>query len=57
MIERAAARGEIPMPSDPALVVELVVAPTHFRLLLSREPVDDRFADALAELVAACAER
>jgi AcrR family transcriptional regulator len=35
IVKRAAARGEIRTPTDPALVVELVIAPIYFRLLMS----------------------
>lgn len=55
IVKRAAARGEIRTPTDPALVVELVIAPIYFRLLMSGEPLNESFAQSLAELVAACA--
>jgi Tetracyclin repressor-like, C-terminal domain len=55
IVKRAAARGEIPTPTDPALVVELVIAPIYFRLLMSGEPLNESFAQSLAEMVAACA--
>jgi hypothetical protein len=33
-------------------VVEAVIAAIYFRLLLSREPIDDRFLRSIAELAA-----
>jgi AcrR family transcriptional regulator len=38
--ERAVARGELPPGSDPVVVVESVIAPLFFRLLLTAEPLD-----------------
>jgi AcrR family transcriptional regulator len=52
MVERAVARGEIPPPADPALVVEAMVAPIYFRLLMSGEELDGAFVERLAGLVA-----
>jgi AcrR family transcriptional regulator len=57
MVERAVARGEIPPQPDPRTVIESVVAPIHFRLLMSGEPLDDAFVSRLADLVAAGAAR
>jgi hypothetical protein len=55
MVERAAARGEIPPPHDPRLVIETMLAPIYFRLLMSGEPLDDAFLKRLAERVVASA--
>jgi AcrR family transcriptional regulator len=51
MVERAVARGEIPPQADPHAVVEAVVAPIYFRLLMSREELGEDFLERLAELV------
>jgi AcrR family transcriptional regulator len=48
MIARAKDRGEVPADLDPATALELVIAPLHFRALLSREPSDE---DHIARLV------
>ncbi|MFE7569136.1 TetR-like C-terminal domain-containing protein [Streptomyces sp. NPDC057539] len=40
MIDRAVARGELPEDTDPAYVLEVLVAPLHFRALLTRRPID-----------------
>lgn len=53
IVERAAARGEIRRHLDPGLVVETVIAPIYFRLLMSGEALDERFVECLAQLVAA----
>jgi AcrR family transcriptional regulator len=50
MVDRAAARREIPPGTDPGLIVESVLGPIYFRLLLSREPLDAGFIEALVDL-------
>ncbi|SFP85460.1 TetR-like C-terminal domain-containing protein [Amycolatopsis rubida] len=48
---RAIKRGELPEATDPRFVLELLVAPLHFRIVLTREPLDPdlpaRIVDAL----------
>jgi AcrR family transcriptional regulator len=41
MIARAKDRGEVPTDLDAATALELVVAPLHFRALLTRQPIDE----------------
>jgi AcrR family transcriptional regulator len=53
VVERAIARGEIPPDTDPALVVEAVIAPIYFRLLMTDEKLDEKFVETLSRLVAA----
>jgi AcrR family transcriptional regulator len=53
LIDRATARGELAAPVDPHLLLDATIGPIWFRLLLSDEPIDDDFAERLAELVAA----
>jgi AcrR family transcriptional regulator len=57
IVERAIARGEIPRDTDPNLVIEAVIGPLYVRLLLTGEPIDARFAEQVAALVAAGARR
>ncbi|MVU77188.1 TetR family transcriptional regulator [Nocardia sp. ET3-3] len=45
IITRAIARGEVPPGTDARVVIELLVAPIHFRHLLTREHCDARFVD------------
>jgi AcrR family transcriptional regulator len=52
MVERAITRGEVPPDTDPKTVVEVVVATIYFRLLLSRDPIADRFIEGITELAA-----
>jgi AcrR family transcriptional regulator len=52
MVERAVSRGEISAKTDPGPVLEAIIAPIYFRLLLSGEETDDDFVHGLAELVA-----
>jgi AcrR family transcriptional regulator len=49
MIERAVARGELPHGIDPQLVLELLVAPVHFRALLTRQQVDKHYVTKLVD--------
>ena len=51
MIDRAVARGELPADIDPATVLELVIAPLHFRALLTRQPVDEQTIDHLIDVL------
>lgn len=51
VIERAVDRGELTADADHQLALELLVAPLHFRALLTRQPIDEgwieRMVDAL----------
>jgi Tetracyclin repressor-like, C-terminal domain len=49
MVTRAVARGELPDTVEPRLVIEMVVAPVHFRIVLTREPVDARMPALLVD--------
>jgi AcrR family transcriptional regulator len=51
MIDRAMIRGELRADTDPALALELLIAPLHFRLLLTRQTVDDRLTGQLIDLL------
>lgn len=54
IVERAAARGEVPAGTDAGVVVRAVVAPLYHRLFITREPIDSTVADrAAAAAVAA----
>ena len=48
IIDRGIERDELPADTDPRLALELLVAPLHFRALLTRLPIDD---DELARMV------
>jgi len=48
MIARAKDRGEVPTDLDAATALELLIAPLHFRALLTRQPID---AHDIAQLV------
>ena len=49
IIDRAVDRGEVAADTDPELALELLVAPLHFRKLLTRETVDDDFVERLVD--------
>jgi AcrR family transcriptional regulator len=49
MVRRAIARGELPAEADHRTIVELVVAPIHFRTFITGDAVTDDF---LVEVVA-----
>ena len=51
ILDQAAARGEVAEDLDRRVYVEAVIAPIWFRLLLSGEPIDDTFLDAVVDLV------
>jgi len=55
MVERAIARGELPPDTDAVLVVEALLGPIYFRLLMSREELDSRFVRDLADLISGAA--
>jgi AcrR family transcriptional regulator len=57
MVERALARGEVAPDTDADLVVEALLGGIYFRLLMSREPLDARFVQGLAELLTAAPAR
>ncbi|QFG26703.1 TetR/AcrR family transcriptional regulator [Actinomadura sp. WMMB 499] len=52
VVDRAAARGEVPPGTDAAEVVRLAVAPLYYRLFVTGEPLDEAAADRAA--AAAC---
>jgi AcrR family transcriptional regulator len=51
IITRAIARGELPPDTDARLAIELLIAPIHFRNLLTRERIDAEFASQVATYV------
>lgn len=51
MIDRAVARGELAAPPDTCLVLEALLAPVHFQVLLTRRPVDARYTERIVELL------
>ena len=53
IIDRAAARGDIPDDTDAVLAIEMLVGPLWLRFLLTGEPIDHVVADQLASRVAA----
>jgi AcrR family transcriptional regulator len=50
IVERGVERGEI-APVDPTTVIEAVLGPPYFRVLVSRRPVTDEFLVATVDLV------
>lgn len=48
MIARAIERGEVPPDVDGRILIEFVIAPIHFRHLLTREHTDHALASSLA---------
>jgi AcrR family transcriptional regulator len=51
IFERAIARGEIHSGADTTLAAELLIAPFHFRALISHEPFDDNLVERLADFI------
>ena len=53
IVERAIQRGELPASTDSNLIIETVIGPLWFRLLLTGEPITEELADRVADLVTA----
>ena len=53
VVTRAIERGDVAADRDPRVIVETVVAPIWFRLLLTGEPIDDDFVASVVALVSA----
>ena len=51
MITRAMGRGELPDTADPRFVLELLVAPLHFKVLLTREPLDPALPERIVDAI------
>ena len=49
IVDRAIDRREMAADSDPQLALELLVAPLHFRKLLTRQPIDDSFVEHVVD--------
>jgi AcrR family transcriptional regulator len=52
IVERAIARGELSPGTDPAAMIEALIGPIYFRLLMTREPLDKPFVEKLVDVVA-----
>jgi Tetracyclin repressor-like, C-terminal domain len=50
-LRRAIDRGELPADTDVDLMGTMIVGPIFHRFLVSREPINDAFADSLADAV------
>ncbi|MGA9489324.1 MAG: TetR/AcrR family transcriptional regulator C-terminal ligand-binding domain-containing protein [Mycobacterium sp.] len=50
VVQRGIERGDLRADTDARLLLEILVAPIHGRLLLTGEPVDDSLAERLVEL-------
>lgn len=51
IVDRAVARHELPNGTDPLLVIEMVIAPLHFRTLLTRQPIDTELIETIVDAV------
>lgn len=57
VVERAVERGELPAGTDPAPILEVLIAPIWFRLLVSGAPVDEESLDRWARAAIAAKDR
>jgi AcrR family transcriptional regulator len=57
VVERAIERGEACAETDPKTVIEMILGPIYFRLLLSGEAPDDEFVVRIVDLAVAAARR
>ncbi|MFI6319866.1 TetR/AcrR family transcriptional regulator [Nonomuraea sp. NPDC050556] len=55
VVDLAVARGELPEGTDGAEVIRAVSGPLYYRLVVTREPVDEAVAEAAARRVLAAA--
>ena len=53
LVERAKARDELPPHVEGRRLIEIFISPIHFRLLLTREPVDEAYLTELARIAVA----
>jgi AcrR family transcriptional regulator len=53
MLERAVARGDLPADVDYDVLLDLLFGPAAHRLLHGHQPLTERFADEVADLLAA----
>ena len=51
VIDRAVDRAELPTGTDAGLALELLIAPLHFRHLLTREAIDEHFIEQTVEVL------
>lgn len=51
VVERGIARGDLRAGTDARLLLEMLVAPVHGRLLLTGEPIDDDLPERLVDLL------
>jgi Tetracyclin repressor-like, C-terminal domain len=50
VVARGIERGDLRADTDPRLLLEMLIAPIHGRLLLSGQPVNDDLAERLINL-------
>lgn len=51
MVDRAIDRGEVPTGTDPGVVLETLIAPLHFRHLLTRRALDSEVIASTVDIV------
>ncbi len=51
LVERAKARGELPVQIEPHLLLETMIGPLYVRCLLTDEPLDETFPEQIVHLV------
>jgi hypothetical protein len=51
IVDRAKHRGELRPEADGHLIIETLIAPLHFRMLLSQEPIGPELPEQLTDLV------
>ncbi|GAA1567264.1 MULTISPECIES: TetR/AcrR family transcriptional regulator [Kribbella] len=55
VVERAVARGELPVGTNPVAVIRTLIAPIYFQLTVVSEPVDEHTAEQAAGIALAAA--
>lgn len=55
IVTRAIERGEVPAGMNTDLLLEALIGPMYLRVLVTQEPLDDEFINALAEFISCAA--
>ena len=49
LVQRGIDRGHLPPTTDPIVMIEALVGPLYFRLLITRQPLEPRFVELLVD--------
>jgi hypothetical protein len=55
LVQHGIDRGELPPRTDPDFLIESLIAPLYLRLLVTKQPLTDEYADRVVDSVLAVA--